>query len=101
MLARYGLNEFELPAKEPLWLRLAKQVYEQPLILMLLASSVVSAIVGSYDDAIGVVLAVAIVLTGGFQRCGRVLMAVAFVQEQRSEKSLEALNKVGDILDLS
>ena len=64
LLARYGMNEFQVAASEPLWLKLAKQVYEQPLILMLLGSSVVSAIFGSYDDAICVLLAVGIVLTG-------------------------------------
>jgi positive regulator of sigma E activity len=58
------MNEFELPPSEPLWLKMAKQVYEQPLILMLLASSVVSALFGSYDDAICVLVAVGIVLTG-------------------------------------
>jgi len=60
------MNEFELPPSEPLWLKMAKQVYEQPLILMLLASSVVSALFGSYDDAICVLVAVGIVLTGMF-----------------------------------
>lgn len=65
LTARYGMNEFEVAPSEPLWLKLAKQVYEQPLILMLLGSSVVSGIFGSYDDAICVLLAVAIVLTGG------------------------------------
>jgi len=58
------MNEFQLPPSEPLWLKMAKQVYEQPLILMLLASSVVSALFGSYDDAICVLVAVGIVLTG-------------------------------------
>lgn len=58
------MNEFELPPSEPLWLKMAKQVYEQPLILMLLASSVVSALFGSYDDAVCVLVAVGIVLTG-------------------------------------
>lgn len=58
------MNEFQLPPSEPLWLKMAKQVYEQPLILMLLASSVVSALFGSYDDAVCVLVAVAIVLTG-------------------------------------
>ena len=58
------MNEFELPPSEPLWLKMATQVYEQPLILMLLASSVVSALFGSYDDAICVLVAVGIVLTG-------------------------------------
>ncbi|GFZ46784.1 Calcium-transporting ATPase 1 [Saitozyma sp. JCM 24511] len=82
LLARYGPNEFELPPADPLFLKFAKQVYENPLILLLLGSSVVSALMGNFDDAICVVIAVAIVLT------------VGFVQEQRSEKSLEALNKL-------
>ncbi|WWD17105.1 calcium-transporting P-type ATPase, PMR1-type [Kwoniella shandongensis] len=82
LLARYGPNEFELPPSDSLYLKFAKQVYENPLILLLLGSSVVSALMGQYDDAVCVVVAVGIVLT------------VAFVQEQRSEKSLEALNKL-------
>jgi Ca2+-transporting ATPase len=45
-------------------LKFAKQVYENPLILLLLGSSVVSALMGNYDDAGCVVIAVAIVLTG-------------------------------------
>lgn len=90
-------------------------MYENPLILLLLGSSVVSALLGSYDDAICVVIAVAIVLTGESSlsfspqaavqpSCGEgscwtgqetdAHLAVGFVQEQRSEKSLEALNKV-------
>ncbi|WVQ99635.1 calcium-transporting P-type ATPase, PMR1-type [Kwoniella sp. CBS 9459] len=82
LLARYGPNEFELPPTDPLYLKFAKQVYENPLILLLMGSSVVSALMGNYDDAACVVVAVGIVLT------------VGFVQEQRSEKSLEALNKL-------
>ncbi|CAK9781097.1 calcium-transporting P [Cutaneotrichosporon oleaginosum] len=82
LVGQYGPNEFELPPDEPLWLKFAKQVYENPLILLLLGSSVVSGLMGNYDDAVCVVVAVAIVLT------------VGFVQEQRSEKSLEALNKL-------
>ncbi|WWC89133.1 calcium-transporting P-type ATPase, PMR1-type [Kwoniella dendrophila CBS 6074] len=82
LLARYGPNEFELPPEDPLFLKFAKQIYENPLILLLLGSSVVSALMGNYDDAACVVVAVGIVLT------------VGFVQEQRSEKSLEALNKL-------
>ncbi|GMK55275.1 hypothetical protein CspeluHIS016_0203310 [Cutaneotrichosporon spelunceum] len=82
LMGQYGMNEFELPPDEPLWLKFSKQVYENPLILLLLGSSVVSGLMGNYDDAVCVVVAVAIVLT------------VGFVQEQRSEKSLEALNKL-------
>ncbi|KAL1411662.1 High affinity Ca2+/Mn2+ P-type ATPase-like protein [Vanrija albida] len=82
LLSQYGPNEFELPPEESLAIKFAKQVYENPLILLLLGSSLVSALMGNYDDAFCVVIAVAIVLT------------VGFVQEQRSEKSLEALNKL-------
>lgn len=66
LLARYGPNEFELPPSEPLWLKFSKQVYENPLILLLLGSSVVSALMGQYDDAVCVVIAVLIVLTGTY-----------------------------------
>jgi Ca2+-transporting ATPase len=45
-------------------LKFAKQVYENPLILLLLGSSVVSALMGNFDDALCVVIAVTIVLTG-------------------------------------
>ncbi|CAD6581870.1 MAG: High affinity Ca2+/Mn2+ P-type ATPase-like protein [Tremellales sp. Tagirdzhanova-0007] len=82
LLARYGPNEFVLPPSEPLLLKFAKQVYENPLILLLIGSSAVSALLGQYDDAICVMIAVGIVLT------------VGFVQEQRSEKSLEALSRL-------
>lgn len=64
LLARYGPNEFEVPPSDPLYLKFAKQVYENPLILLLLGSSVVSALMGQFDDAACVVIAVGIVLTG-------------------------------------
>ena len=64
LLARYGPNEFELPPSESLLLKFLKGVYENPLNLLLLGSSAVSALMGQYDDAVCVVIAVAIVLTG-------------------------------------
>lgn len=64
LLARYGPNEFELPPAESLLLKFIKGVYENPLNLLLLGSSAVSALMGQYDDAICVVIAVTIVLTG-------------------------------------
>ncbi|KAF9194650.1 High affinity Ca2+/Mn2+ P-type ATPase-like protein [Haplosporangium sp. Z 767] len=79
---RYGLNEFEVEDEEPLYLKFFKSFYENPLILLLLASAVVSLAMGQHDDAISITLAILIVVT------------VAFVQEYRSEKSLEALNKL-------
>ncbi|XP_033117175.1 calcium-transporting ATPase type 2C member 1-like [Anneissia japonica] len=78
---RFGLNEFVIADDEPLWKKYAGQ-FKDPLILLLLASAVVSVIMGQYDDAISITVAILIVVT------------VAFVQEYRSEKSLEELNKL-------
>lgn len=73
----------ELPHEEPeaLWLRFVKQ-FKETLILLLLASAVISYLMGNLDDAVSITIAVTIVVT------------VGFVQEYRSEKSLEALNKL-------
>jgi Ca2+-transporting ATPase len=56
--------------------------FTNPLILLLLASALVSTIMGQYDDALSITLAIVIVVT------------VAFVQEYRSEKTLEALSQL-------
>lgn len=54
--------------------------FKDPLILMLLGSAFLSVLVGQYEDAISIAVAVAIV------------GSVAFIQENRSEQSLEALS---------
>ncbi|NWH79468.1 AT2C2 ATPase, partial [Piaya cayana] len=56
--------------------------FKNPLILLLLASALVSVITKEYEDAASITMAVLIVVT------------VAFIQEYRSEKSLEELNKL-------
>lgn len=80
-LLRDGPNELPHDEPEPLWLRFLKQ-FKETLILLLLASAAISFVMGNYDDAISITLAVAIVVT------------VGFVQEYRSEKSLEALSRL-------
>ncbi|KAI1297163.1 Calcium-transporting ATPase type 2C member 1 [Halotydeus destructor] len=77
----YGHNEFEVNDVEPIWKKYLEQ-FRNPLILLLLASALVSVIMKQYDDAVSIAIAVTIVVT------------VAFVQEYRSEKSLEELNKL-------
>ena len=77
----HGLNELPHEDPEPLWLRFLKQ-FKETLILLLLGSAAVSLIMGNLDDAVSIAAAVTIVVT------------VGFVQEYRSEKSLEALSQL-------
>ncbi|KAF8161750.1 Ca-transporting ATPase [Mycena galopus ATCC 62051] len=82
LLANHGYNEFSVATPEHVLIKFAKTIYESPLILLLCASATISALMGNVDDAISITIAVLIVLT------------VGFVQEQRSEQSLQALNKL-------
>ncbi|KAF2819790.1 calcium-transporting P-type ATPase-like protein [Ophiobolus disseminans] len=77
----HGHNELPHEEPEPLWLRFVKQ-FKETLILLLLGSAAVSVFIGNFDDAVSITIAVTIVVT------------VGFVQEYRSEKSLEALNQL-------
>lgn len=54
--------------------------FKEPLIILLLCSAAASIIVGNSDDAISIAVAVTIVVS------------VGFIQEYRSEKSIEALS---------
>ncbi|KAH6651077.1 hypothetical protein F5144DRAFT_524736 [Chaetomium tenue] len=78
-LRDYGPNEIPHEEPEPIWLRFIKQ-FQEPLIVLLLASAGASIVVGNMDDAVSITVAVTIVVS------------VGFVQEYRSEKSIEALN---------
>ncbi|ESO82696.1 hypothetical protein LOTGIDRAFT_211332 [Lottia gigantea] len=80
-LKLYGVNDFEISQDEPLWKKYLGQ-FKDPLILLLLASAVVSVFMKQFDDAVSITVAITIVVT------------VAFIQEYRSEKSLEALSKL-------
>ncbi|KAM4579767.1 calcium-transporting ATPase type 2C member 1 isoform 2-T2 [Odontesthes bonariensis] len=79
--AYHGWNEFDISEEEPLWRKYISQ-FKDPLILLLLASAVISILMHQLDDAISITVAIIIVVT------------VAFVQEYRSEKSLEELGKL-------
>ncbi|KAI2615622.1 calcium-transporting ATPase type 2C member 1 [Hypoxylon sp. NC1633] len=78
-LRDFGPNEIPHDPPDPLWLRFLMQ-FREPLILLLLISAFLSIFVGNMDDAVSITIAVTIVVT------------VGFVQEYRSEKSIEALN---------
>ncbi|XP_044735263.1 calcium-transporting ATPase type 2C member 1 isoform X2 [Chrysoperla carnea] len=76
-----GYNELTVKEEEPTWKKYVEQ-FKNPLILLLLGSAFVSVCMKQFDDAVSITIAIIIVVT------------VAFVQEYRSEKSLEELNKL-------
>ncbi|VDK17272.1 unnamed protein product [Anisakis simplex] len=76
-----GFNEFEIAEHDSLWKKYLDQ-FKNPLILLLLASAAISVLMKQVDDAISITVAIVIVVT------------VGFVQEYRSEKTLEQLNKL-------
>ncbi|XP_078526913.1 calcium-transporting ATPase type 2C member 2 [Lissotriton helveticus] len=78
---KHGWNEFKVDNQEPVWKKYLGQ-FTNPLILLLLGSALVSIITKEYEDAVSITVAILIVVT------------VAFIQEYRSEKSLEELNKL-------
>ncbi|XP_027789091.3 calcium-transporting ATPase type 2C member 2 [Marmota flaviventris] len=77
----HGWNEFVADNAEPAWKKYLDQ-FKNPLILLLLGSALVSVLTKEYEDAVSITMAVLIVVT------------VAFIQEYRSEKSLEELTKL-------
>lgn len=76
-----GYNEFTVKDEDPPWKKYLEQ-FRNPLILLLLGSAFVSICMRQYDDAVSITVAIVIVVT------------VAFVQEYRSEKSLQELTKL-------
>ncbi|XP_039083252.1 calcium-transporting ATPase type 2C member 2 [Hyaena hyaena] len=77
----HGWNEFVTDRAEPVWKKYLDQ-FKNPLTLLLLVSALVSVLTKEYEDAVSIAVAVLIVVT------------VAFIQEYRSEKSLEELTKL-------
>lgn len=78
----HGMNELDSDEEESLVWKFLETFYSDPMIMLLIGSAVVSFLMGNIDDALSITAAVLIVVT------------VGFVQEYRSEKSLEALNKL-------
>lgn len=78
----HGRNDFEEDDDESMIKKFLMSFVEDRLILLLIGSAVLSFAIGQIDDAVSISLAILIVVT------------VGFIQEYRSEKSLEALNKL-------
>ena len=81
-MQQYGPNEINVKDEESLVKKFLMNFVEDRLILLLIGSAFISFLMGNIDDAVSITLAIVIVVT------------VGFVQELRSEKSLEALNKL-------
>jgi len=77
----FGLNELLVGEEEPIWKKYLEQ-FKNPLIILLLCSAFVSLAMQQFDDAASITLAIVIVVT------------VGFVQEYRSEQTLEKLKKL-------
>uniref|UniRef100_A0A8C7NNB1 P-type Ca(2+) transporter n=1 Tax=Oncorhynchus mykiss TaxID=8022 RepID=A0A8C7NNB1_ONCMY len=75
--AYHGWNEFDINEEEPLWRKYISQ-FKDPLIMLLLASAVISVLMHQFDDAISIT----------------VVRNPITTQEYRSEKSLEELGKL-------
>ncbi|NWX86165.1 AT2C2 ATPase, partial [Nothoprocta pentlandii] len=100
---KHGWNEFSVDSTDPIWKKYLDQ-FKNPLILLLLASALVSVVTREYEDA------ASIAMVGGPPAARPVLgptaltllclqavlivVTVAFIQEYRSEKTLEELNKL-------
>ena len=79
--ATFGFNELVAKDDEPVWKKYLEQ-FKNPLIILLLCSSMVSLFMQQYDDAASITLAIVIVVT------------VSFIMEYRSEQTLEKLKKL-------
>jgi Ca2+-transporting ATPase len=76
-----GDNEIKDDDEESLFSKFLEK-FKEPMILLLLGSAAVSLLLGQFDDAASIILAVTIVCT------------VAFVQEYRSDKAINSLRSL-------
>lgn len=80
-LEKHGLNQLVAKKKKPVWLLFFVQ-FKDLMILILIASAIISGIVGDLKDAIVII---GIVLINA---------VIGFVQEYRAGKAIEALKKI-------
>ncbi|KAK0149642.1 Calcium-transporting ATPase type 2C member 1 [Merluccius polli] len=104
--AYHGWNEFDISEEEPLWKKYICQ-FKDPLILLLLASAVISVLMHQFDDAISITVAIIIVVTVAFvqtedeESTGIKKMAAFTVRDGRLEQLLARELVPGDTVCLS
>ena len=84
---KYGLNEFT-PKEEESFLDDLKDALSEPMIVILIAAAIISAIVGETHDAIGIICAIAIGV------------GIGMVTEGKSKKAAEALSKLTENIEV-
>lgn len=80
-LEQYGYNEFDKKEESSLWDDI-KDALSEPMMIILLVAAGISALIGEYFDAIGIVGAVALGII------------IGIVTEGKSKKAAEALEKM-------
>ena len=83
--AKHGVNALPPPQRTSAW-KLFFEKFKDPIICILLAAAVISALTGGFIEGAGIILAV-ILATG-----------IAFLNEYRANKEFDILNKVDDSL---
>ena len=84
---KYGLNEFTPKEEGSFWEDL-KDSLTEPMILILIAAAVISALIGEFHDAIGIVCAITLGI------------AIGMITEGRSKKAAEALSKLTENIEV-
>jgi len=86
-LAKYGPNEFTKQEKGSIWDSI-KEAITEPMMIILLAAAVISALVGEIHDAIGIVCAVAVGI------------GIGIFTEGKSQKAADALSKMTENIEV-
>ncbi|MEE1885331.1 cation-translocating P-type ATPase [Pedobacter flavus] len=85
--SQFGYNEVE-KSKSAKWYQMLLDILKEPMLILLIAVSIIYLIVGNYSEALfmlGAIIAVS---------------AISFYQDNRSKKALEALEKLNEPLSL-
>ena len=84
---KYGFNEFT-PKEEGSFFDDLKEALSEPMIVILIAAAIISAVVGETHDAIGIICAIAIGV------------GIGMVTEGKSKKAAEALSKLTENIEV-
>lgn len=84
---KYGLNQFTKQEEGSLWDDI-KDAITEPMMIILLIAAGISALIGEYHDAIGIICAIALGIT------------IGIVTEGKSKKAAEALAKMTEDIEV-